>query len=120
MWTFVGSKRRKRRLWLVVERASRRVVAGVLARRGYGPPLALPRRYRRYCWYFTNLFPAYAEALPCGPHRPCPKTEGQTSVVGALNCALRQRCGVRLRKPNSFSKLLAMHAARIKNLHCPI
>jgi IS1 family transposase len=75
---------------------------------------ALPRRYRRHCWYFTDLFPAYAEAPPAGPHRPCPNAEGQTSIVETINCSLRQRCAVLVRKTCSFSKSLTMHAARIK------
>lgn len=118
MWTFVGRKRRKVWLWLAVERASRRVVAWVLGRRDAATArrlwLALPKRYRRHCWYFTDLFPAYAQALPAGPHCPCPKGEGQTNIVEALNCSLRQRCGVLVRKSCSFSKSLLMHAARIK------
>ena len=74
----------------------------------------LPRRYRRHCGYFTDLFPAYAAALPRGPHRLCPKAEGQTSIVEALNYSLRQRCAMLVRKTCSFSKSLNMHAARIK------
>jgi len=118
MWTFVGRKRRKVWLWLALERASRRVVAWGLGRRDAATArrlwAALPRRYRRHCWYFTDLFPAYAQALPAGPHRPCLKGEGQTNVVEALTCFLRQRCGVLVRRSCSFSKSLAMHAARIK------
>ncbi|QKG52768.1 IS1 family transposase [Hymenobacter sp. BRD67] len=54
MWTFVGCKRRKVWLWLVVERASRRIVGWTLGSRGEAPLrrlwAALPRRYRRHCW----------------------------------------------------------------------
>ena len=118
MWTFVGRKRRKVWLWLAVERASRRVVAWVLGRRDAATARrlwqALLKRYRRHCWYFTDLFPAYAQALPAGPLRPCPKSEGQTNIVEALNYSSRQRCGVLVRKSCSFSKSLPMHAARIK------
>ena len=64
MWTFVGRRRRKVWLCLAVERASRRVVAWVLGRRDAATARrwwqALPRRYRRHGWSFTNLFPAYA------------------------------------------------------------
>ena len=118
MWTFVDRKRRKVWLWLAVEWASRRVVAWVLGRRDAATARrlwqALPKRYHRHCWYFTDLFPAHVQALPLGPHRPCPKGEGQTNIVEALNCSLRQRCGVLVRKSCSFSKSLAMHTARIK------
>ena len=118
MWTFVGHKPRKVWLWLAVERASRRVVAWVLGRRDAATARrlwqALPGRYRRRCWYFTDLFPAYADVLPRWQHRRCPKGDGGTSIVEAVNCSLRQRCGVLVRKSCSFSKKLEMHTARIK------
>ena len=62
----------------------------------------------------TDLFPAYAQALPTGPHRPAAKGEGQARIVEAFNCSLRQRCGVLVRKSCLFSKSLLMHTARIK------
>ena len=118
MWTFVGQKKRKVWLWLAVERASRRIVAWTLGSRGEAPARrlwqALPRRYRQRCWYFTDQWKAYAKVLPRYRHRPCPKGEGQTSIVEAINCSLRQRCGVLVRKSCSFSKCLQMHTARIK------
>ena len=106
MWAFVGQRRRKAWLWLAVEWASRRLVAWVLGRRDAAtaqrPWQALPKHYRRHCWYFIDLFPAYAQAFPTGSHRPCPKGEGQTNIVEALNYSLRQRCGVLVRKSCSF------------------
>ena len=118
MWRFVGRRRGKVWSWLAVERGSRRVMAWVLGQRNAATArrlwAALSRRYCRHCWYFTDLFPAYAQALPAGPHRPCLKAEGQTNIVEALNCPLRQRCGVLVRKSCFFSKSLVMHAARIK------
>ena len=118
MWTFVGQRRRKVWLWLAVERASRRIVAWVLGRRNAASARrlwqALPRRYHRHCWYFTDLFPAYVRVLPRWQHRRCPKGTGGTSIIEAVNCSLRQRCGVLVRKSCSFSKKLTMHTARIK------
>lgn len=46
----------------------------------------LPDRYRRHCWYFTDLFPAYAGVLPRWQHRRCPKGSGGTSIIEAVNC----------------------------------
>ena len=116
LWSFVGRKKRKVWLWLVVERASRRIVAWTLGSRGEAPLrrlwAALPRRYRRHCWYFTDQWKAHAAVLPRWQHRPCPKGEGQTSIVEAINCSLRHRCGVLVRKSCSFSKSLAMPNAR--------
>ena len=118
IWTFMGRKKRKGWGWLVVERASRRIVGRILGSRGEAPLrrlwAALPQRYRRHCWYFIDLWKAYAKGLPRWQHRPGPKGGGQTSIVEALNCSLRQRCGALVRKSCSFSKSLAMHTARIK------
>lgn len=101
-----------------MEQASRRIVAWVVGRRdaatAHRPWQALPMRYRRHFWYFSVLFPAYAQALPADPHRPCPKGKGQTNIAEALNCFLRQRCGVLIRRSCSFNKSLPIHAARIK------
>ena len=87
--------------------------AGVIRPRpgayGWRPP-----RYRRHCWYFTDLWEAYVGVLPRWHHRRCPKGSGGTNIVEALNCSLRQRCGVLVRKSCSFSKSLSVHTARIK------
>ena len=115
LWTFVGQRRRKVLLWLAVERASRRIVAWVLSRRDAATARrlwdALPRRYRRHCWYFTDLFPVCMGVLPRWRYRRCPKGSGGISITEAINYSLRQRCGVLVRKSCSFSKALAMHDA---------
>ena len=119
MWTFVGRKKRKVWLWLSVERRNRRIVAWVLGDRSAATArrlwAALPDAYRGpRCWYFTDLWGAYAGVLPRWQHRRSPKGSGGTSIVEAINCSLRQRCGVLVRKSCSFSKSLAGHTARIK------
>ena len=118
MWTFVGRKARKVWLWLAVERASRQIVAWTLGCRGEATCrqlwALLPPRFQTNTWYFTDEWSAYATTLPATHHCPCPKGSGETSIVEALNCALRQRCGVLVRKSCSFSKCLVMHYARIK------
>ena len=118
MWSYVGRKKRKVWLWLAVERRSRRIVAWVVGRRDAATARrlwqALPGRYRRQCWYFTDLWEAYVGVLPRWQHRRCPKGSGGTSIVEAINCSLRQRCSVLVRKTCSFSKSMSMHQARIK------
>ena len=114
----MGRKKRKVWRWLVVERASRRLVAGVVGQRDTATAQrlwpVLPRRYRRHCWYVTDLWDAYGGVLPRWQHRRCRKGSGGTSLVEAVNCALRQRCGVLVRKSCSFSKSLARHNVRSK------
>ena len=119
MWTFVGRKKRKVWLWLAVERHSRRIVAWVLGDRSAATArrlwAQLPGYWRRTrCWYFTDLWESYVGVLPRWQHRRSPKGSGGTSIVEAINCSLRQRCGVLVRKSCSFSKSLVMHTARIK------
>ena len=63
---------------------------------------------------FTDLFPVHVDALPHWRHRRCPKGDGGTSVIEAVNYSLCQRCGVLVRKSCSFSRSLIMHTARIK------
>lgn len=114
MWTFVDTKKRKVWLWLAVERATRRIVAWVVGDRSARPArrlwLALPRRY----WYFTDLWDAYVGVLPRWQYHRCPKGNGGTSIVEAINCSLHQRCAVLVCNACSFSKCLDMHTARIK------
>ena len=122
MWTFVGKRKRKVWLWLAVERVSRRIVGWVLgwvlgcrgAATGRRLFEGLPPRYQHRTLYYTDEWEAYASVLPAALHRPSAKGSGQTSIVEALNCSLRQRCGVLVRKSCSFSKSLAMHHDRIK------
>lgn len=118
MWTFVGRKRRKVWLWLAVERYTRRIVAWVLGTRGTTTARrlwrALPAEYRTGTWYYTDEWEAYRQVLPPAAHRPSSKGSGRTSIVEAVNCSLRQRCGVLVRKSCSFSRSLAMHRIRLQ------
>lgn len=118
MWTFVGRRKNKVWLWLAVERATRRIVAWVLGCRGAATARrlwqALPPRYQQHTVYYTDEWEAYAKVLPRAAHRPSAKGSGATNIVESLNCSLRQRCGVLVRKSCSFSKLLSMHQVRIQ------
>lgn len=95
-------------LWLAVERHSRRIVAWVPGRGGFAQ--ALPRTDT---WYYTNEWEAYKGVLPKRAHQSCAKGSGQTSLVEAISCSLRQRCGVLVRKACFFSRSLAMRHVRI-------
>ena len=118
MWTFVGRKKRKVWLWLAVERHSRRIVAWMLGCLGAATLrrlwAALPEEYQISTWYFTDEWEAYGQVLPPRAHRPSPKGSRLTSIVEAINCSLRQKCAVLVRKTCSFSRCLAMHHVRIQ------
>ena len=71
LWSFVGRRKRKLWLWLVIERARRRIVGWTLGSRGPAPLRqlwqlwqSLPVHYRRHCWFFTDEWKAYAKVLP--------------------------------------------------------
>ena len=118
LWTFVGHKGNTVWLWLAVERASRRIVAWVLGDRSRATAQrlweALPEHYRTGTWYYTDEWEAYRGVFPAPAHRPSPKGSGQTSIVEAINCSLRQKCGVLVRKSCSFSRCEKMHQLRIQ------
>jgi IS1 family transposase len=75
---------------------------------------ALPEQYHTGTWYFTDEWEAYGQVLPPGAHRPRPKGSGHTSIVEAINCSLRQKCAVLVRKTCSLTRSLAMHHVRIQ------
>lgn len=62
----------------------------------------------------TDEWEAYRRVLPAGGHRPSATGRGQTSIVEAVNCSLRQKCAVLVRKTCSFSRSLAMHRIRLQ------
>lgn len=126
--TFVGRKKRRVGRWLALERASRRIMVWVLGYRGAATArrlwAALLRRYHRHCCYYTDQREAYTKVLLLQHHRPRPKGSGNTSLVEAIHCSLRQRCDVLVRKSCSSSKSLSMHTTQIKividNYNCTL
>lgn len=110
MWTLVGRLQR-----MAVERALRHIVAWLLCCRGAATArslwAALPHRYQHYYRYHTDQWQAYAKVLPALHHRPHPKGSGKTTVVEAINCSLRQRCG-RFSPQTLLLQQVAGHALR--------
>ena len=64
--------------------------------------------------FFNDQGKASAKVLTRWQHRPGPRGEGPTRIVEAINCSLRRRCGVLVRKSCSFSKSLTIHTVRTK------
>ena len=120
MWTFVGRKKRKVWRWLAGERYWRRIVAWVLGSRGRATARclwqALPDAYRTRTWYHTDEWEASRGVFPRRAHQAHPKGSGQTSLVEAINCCLRQRCAVLVRKSCCFTRSLAMPRVRIQRV----
>lgn len=111
LWTFVGSKKNPKWLWIALERSTRRVLAWTLGDRTQETafklwnalPLTLEQRMK--ATFCTDAWSAYDEPL-LGRKRLTYK--GQTNHVERLNCTLRQQLARLVRKTLSFSKSVEM------------
>ena len=70
---------------------------------------AVPAAYRAGATCFTDLWGAYAAALPAARHRPSAKGSGLNNHVERFFNTLRQRCARVVRKALSFSKCTENH-----------
>jgi IS1 family transposase len=113
LWSFVGSKRRQKWIWLAINRETREIVGMAIGSRTKATArklwASLPTVYRQCAVCYTDFWEAYAAILPSKRHRACGKETGQTSHIERFNNTLRQRCSRLVRKTLSFSKKLANH-----------
>lgn len=118
LWSFVGAKKNKRWIWLMIERTTYQVVAVHIGDRSELSALALwqkvPVEVRRQAIVLTDKWDAYAVAIPGNQHTACDKKSGQTSLIEGFNCTLRQRVSRLVRKTLSFSKNDRNHQGAIK------
>ena len=112
LWSFVGSKRQKRWLWVALNRRTRQIVAFVIGDRSSRTCRRLwqriPASYRQ-CHSYSDFWHAYEQLLGTGKHHIVGKDRGQTAHVERWNCTLRQRLARYVRKTLSFSKLDKYH-----------
>ncbi len=112
LWSFVGSKRQVRWLWLALCRRTRQVVAYWIGDRTEASAIhlweQLPREYAR-CQSFSDKWEAYRYVFDHKRHRQVNKDEGETNHVERWFNTLRQRLGRFTRKTLSFSKRDDMH-----------
>jgi IS1 family transposase len=108
LWSFVGHKKNKRWIWLIIERTTYQVVAVHIGDRSERSALALwrkvPLEVQKQAFVLTDKWDAYAAAIPANQHLACAKKSGQTSLIEGFNCTLRQRVSRLVRKTLSFSK----------------
>ena len=112
LWSFVGSKTRKRWVWIALCEQTRQVVACVVGGRGKATCKqlwrAVPESYKRGVCH-TDFWEAYAAVLPGEQHVAVGKETGFTAHVERFNNTLRQRLARFVRKTLAFSKSEYMH-----------
>src|SRR5690349_5784150 len=117
LWSFVGSKRRQKWIWLAINRETREIVGvaigsrtKVTARKLWA---SLPAVYRQCAICYTDFWQAYAAIVPSKRHRAVGKESGQITHIERFNNTLRQRCSRLVRQTLSFSKKTANHIGAI-------
>jgi insertion element IS1 protein InsB len=117
LWSFVGKKAGKRRVWIALARHTRRVVAYVIGDRGERSCLRLweriPESYKGGSCY-SDSWEAYRAVIPEDRHEAVGKESGELAHVERWNNTLRQRLARFVRKTLSFSKSDEMHEVRLK------
>lgn len=117
VWSFIGRKQQQAWLWVLLDRATRRVVAWASGDRSIATAQQLwqkvPIEYQTRCHCFTDFWSVYANVFSADQHTACGKESGETSHIERWNNTLRQRVGRFVRKTLSFSKSEKMHLAAI-------
>ncbi len=117
LWSFVGSKRNARWVWLALCRQTRQIVACFVGDRSADAARALrariPPAYRCRATR-SDFWLAYHETFPRRTHRCTGKGAGQTCHVERCNNTLRQRLGRFVRRTLSFSKCERMHELALR------
>ena len=117
LWSFVGSKRNARWVWLALCRQTRQIVACFVGDRSADAARALrariPPGYRCRATR-SDLWLAYHETFPRRTHRCTGKGAGETCHVERFNNTLRQRLGRFVRRTLSFSKCDRMHELALR------
>lgn len=121
MWTFVGKKKNKKWLWMVMNTANRQIVAFHVGGRGKKDARKLfkkvPTVFRENAVFFTDFWNGY-HILDEDKHKAAGKEKGYTNHIERFNNTLRQRCSRLVRKALSFSKKLDNHIGAIKYFIC--
>jgi len=117
MWSCVGKKSNKIRIWPAKDRGTGEIVgfhAGNRDREGAKALWdSLPGVYRQCAVCYTDFWSAYEEIFPSKRHRAAGKETGETNRIERHNNTMRQRCSRLVRKTLSFSKKIENHIGAI-------
>ena len=118
LWSFVAKRTNKRRVWLILERRSRQIIALHIGDRSAHSAALLwakvPLSIKIEALVLTDCWDAYGLAIPSNQHVACQKQSGQVSLIERFNCTLRHRVSRLVRKSLSFSKNEWFHEEAIK------
>lgn len=121
LWSFVGEKKNKQWVWLVMNTQNRQIISFHVGGRGREDALELwekvPKAFKDQACFFTDFWRAY-NFLDPEQHRAAGKDKGFTNHIERFNCTLRQRCSRLVRKALSFSKKIDNHIGAIKYFIC--
>lgn len=116
LFTFVLCKSNQRRIWMVLCRRTRQILAFFIGDGSIASCLRLwrklPYAYLR-CLSFSDFWRAY-NTLPEATHTLVSKEQGETAHIERLNNTLRQRLSRLVRKTLSFSKKESMLNLHLK------
>ena len=127
LWSFVGTKRNQRWLWIALCRRTRQVVAYFVGDRSADSCRALRQRIPlsyHACCSCSDFWEAYQLTFDAATHRAVGKETGETAHVERWNNTLRQRLARFVRKTLAFSKSDPFHQLALKlfihdyNLQC--
>ncbi len=107
MWSFVGTRQKKRWLWTARGERTRQIVAFAIGDRSEQTCRILRQRippaYQR-CRSFSDFWEAHGHVFPRRRHRSVDKASGETSYMERWNNTLHQANARYVRKMLSFSK----------------
>jgi insertion element IS1 protein InsB len=126
LWSFVGNKKNKQWVWLVMNTANRQIIGFHVGGRGEEDAKALfdkvPAVFREHTTFFTDFWQSYNFLEP-EKHIAAGKEKGYTNHIERFNGTLRQRCSRLVRKTLAFSngattRKLENHIGAIKYFIC--
>ena len=119
MWSFVGSKKNKQRVWIAMDAKSMQIIAFHVGGRSQESAKKLweliPEDYREKATFYTDDWQAYKVVIPAERHHV---VKGKVNHIERFNCTMRQRISRLVRKALSFSKKLSNHVGAIKYFIC--
>ena len=121
MWSFVGSKKNPKWLWLAISRKTKYIISFHIGSRTDIDCLLfyrkIPKEYKKLKSY-SNKWKPYKNVFPYDNmrHECVDKSSGQTNHIERFNFTIRQRLARYVRKTLSFSKKEYWHNLATKLL----